>query len=109
MLKSGREEGEAAFANQSAQAAADRAAAVWLAPNVVVIGHGPDRPNSGYLDGRQISPRPWPAYGLAGEFTPVLRPSLCVAHVAARPGHAAFRYMTECPAPLHQRSSKLAR
>ena len=112
MLKSGREEGEAAFAYQVAQAAAERAAAVWLAPNVVVIGHGPDRPNTGYRDSLHASPRPWPLYemsGLSGPFVQSLRPSLCVAHVAARPGHAAFRYMTECPPQPHRRSGKLPR
>ena len=61
MLKSGREEGEAAFAYQAAQAAADRAAVAWIAPNVVVIGHGPDRPNTGYRDPLHVSPRPWSA------------------------------------------------
>jgi hypothetical protein len=113
MLKSGREEGEAAFAYQAAQAAAERAAAEWLAPNVVVIGHGPDRPNTGYRDGQLVSPRPWPPYemfGLSGAFVPSrLRPALCVADVAARPGHAAFRYVTECPQQLPRRSGKLPR
>ena len=112
MLKSGREEGEAAFAYQAAQAAAERAAAEWLAPNVVVIGHGPDRPNTGYRDGQQVS-RPWPPYemsGLSGAFVQSrLRPALCVADVAARPGHAAFRYVTECPLQLPRRSGKLPR
>jgi hypothetical protein len=112
MLKSGREEGEAAFAYQAAQAAADRAAAVWLAPNVLVIGHGPDRPNTGHRDSPYVSPRPWPLYemsGLSGEFVPAIRQSLCVAYVAARPGHAAFRYVTECPPQPYRRSGKLPR
>ena len=112
IIKSGRDEGEAAFAYQSAQAAADRAAAAWLAPNVVVIGHGPDRPNTGYRDSQPVSRRPWPLYetpGLSGEFVLPLRPSLCVAQVAPRPGHAGFRYMTECPAQLHRRTGRLPR
>ena len=114
MLKSGREEGEAAFAYQAAQAASERAAALWLAPNVVVIGHGPDRPNTGYRDGQHVSPRPWPLYdtpwsALSGAFVPAIRPSLCVAHVAARPGFAAFKYVTECPPQLPRRSGRLPR
>jgi hypothetical protein len=106
MLKSGRDEGEAAFAQQSAQAAADRTAASWLAPNVVVIGHGPDRPNTGYRDGAYLSPRPWQAYE---GYVPAARRSLCVAQAAARPGHAAFQYVTECPAQQQRRSGKLPR
>jgi hypothetical protein len=105
MLKSGREEGEAAFAQQVAQAAADRASAAWLAPNVVVVGHGPDRPNTGYRDGYYFPPRP-----LYEEFVPAIRRSLCVAQVAPGPSHAAFKYVTDCPSPqLQQRRGKLAR
>ena len=106
MLKSGRDEGDAAFAQASAQAAADRAAALWLAPNVVVIGHGPDRPNTGYHDGAYLSPRPWQAYD---SFVLAPRRSLCVAQAAPRPGHAGFQYVTECPAQVQRRSSKLPR
>ena len=106
MLKSGRDEGDAAFALQSARAAADRDAAVWLAPNVVVIGHGPDRPNTGYRDGAYLSARPWQAYE---GFVPAARLPLCVAQAAARPGRAAFQYVTECPAQLQRRNGKLPR
>jgi hypothetical protein len=114
MLKSGRAEGEAAFARQVAQAAADRAEAALLVPAIVPVGHGPDRPNTGYRDrDRQVAPlRPWPQYELTtlpGPFVQGLRPSLCVAQVAARPGHAAFTYVTECPPQLHRRSGKLPR
>lgn len=109
MLKSGRDEGDAAFAQQAAQAAADRDAAVWLAPNVVVIGHGPDRPNTGYRDGQYSSPRPWALYGVSGEFFPAFRRPLCLAQAAARPGHAGFQYVTECPPQVQRRSGKLPR
>jgi len=51
MLKSGREEGEAA-----ANAAAELNTAVIMSrlspvPEVVIVGHGPDRPNTGYGNG----------------------------------------------------------
>jgi hypothetical protein len=114
MLKSGRAEGEAAFARQAAQAAADRAEAALLAPTIVAVGHGPDRPNTGYRDrDRQPAPlRPWPQFersALPGPFVLGFRPSLCVAQVAARPGHAAFTYVTECPPQPYRRSGKLPR
>jgi hypothetical protein len=104
MLKSGREEGEAAFAQQAAQAEADRAASAWLAPNVVVIGHGPDRPNTGYRDGFYSPPRP-----LYEDFGPAIRRHLCVAQTASGPTHPAFTYVTGCPLPPQGRSSRLAR
>jgi len=70
--------------------------------------------NTGYRDGQHVSPRPWPLYdtpwsGLSGAFVPAIRPSLCVAHVAARPGFAAFKYVTECPPQLPRRSGRLPR
>ena len=89
MLKSGRQEGEAAFAQQAAQAAADSAAAAWLAPNVVVVGHGPDRPNTGYRDGYYVPPRPLPFYDT---YFPIIRRPLCVAQVAPGPSHGYPAY-----------------
>jgi hypothetical protein len=58
MLKSGRDEGE-----RSAQAAADLNAAFIMsslspAPEVVVVGHGPDVPNGGWVNGAYPPPMP---------------------------------------------------
>ena len=107
MLKSGREEGEAAFARQAAQAAAERAAVVWLAPNVVVVGHGPDRPNTGYDDRFSSAPRPLSAEFFPGGLSPVLladtfpvRRSLCLAEMRTGPSRVAFTYVTDCPSWL---------
>ena len=95
MLKSGREEGEAAFAQQAARAAADREAAAWLAPNVVVIGHGPNRPNTGYRGSRESSYLPpHPVYG---DVLPAARRSLCVARMNSGPTHGPLAYVTDCP------------
>jgi hypothetical protein len=118
MLKSGRAEGEAAVARQAAQAAAERAEVAWLTPNVVVVGHGPDRPNTGYYDRFSSPPRPWP---LSAEFFPgglspvplanafLARRSLCLAEMRTGPSRAAFTYVTECPSQLEHRRGKLAR
>jgi hypothetical protein len=116
MLKSGREEGEAAVARQAAQAAAERAEVAWLTPNVVVVGHGPDRPNTGYEDGFSSSPRPLSAEFFPGGLSPVLlantfsvRRSLCLAEMRTGPSRAAFTYVTDCPPQLEHRRGKLAR
>ena len=117
MLKSGREEGEAAVARQEEQAAAERAEVALLTPNVVVVGHGPDRPNTSYEDRLSSLPRPlsaelWPnglsLYPLVNTF-PVRR-SLCVAEMRTGASRAAFTYVTDCPSQLDQhRRGKLAR
>jgi hypothetical protein len=116
MLKSGRAEGEEAVARQAAQAAAERAEAASLAPNVVVIGHGPDRPNTGYYDhGSAPSRPPWAEFFTGGLYpvsladTFPVRRSLCLAEMRTGPSRAAFTYVTDCPAQLEHRRSKLAR
>lgn len=116
MLKSGREEGEAAVARQAAQAAAERAEIAWLTPNVVVVGHGPDRPNTGYYDRVSSLPHLPPAEFFPGALSPAAlantfpaRRSLCLAEVRTGPSRAAFTYVTDCPFPLEHRRGKLAR
>ena len=75
MLRSGREQGdEAARADASLNAANIMSSLAMSAtpnPQVVIVGHGPDRPNTGYVDGIDRSIRtgpivvPYAAYGLA--------------------------------------------
>jgi hypothetical protein len=60
MLKSGREEGEQAARADAASNTAWIAAGLATAPELVVVGHGPDRPNTGHYDGFNWSS---PAYG----------------------------------------------
>src|SRR5439155_3274469 len=50
MLKSGREEGEQAARADAAYNTASIAAALAPAPELVIVGHGPDRPNTGHTD-----------------------------------------------------------
>src|SRR5213083_2840676 len=50
MLKSGREEGEQAARADAAYNTASIAAALAPAPELVIVGHGPDRPNTGHYD-----------------------------------------------------------
>jgi hypothetical protein len=114
MIKSGREEGETAVAQQAAQAAAERAESASLAPNVVVIGHGPDRPNSGHYDGFYDgvpfygSPYAgWPVY--SPFYSSAVRRPLCLAHSKPGPVSAGVAYVTECPLQAPRSRAKLAR
>ncbi len=119
MLKSGREEGEEAVARQAAQAAAERAEVASLMPNFVVIGHGPDRPNSGYYDRIFTRSRPLSAGFVQGGLYPVpltdmsntlpVRRPLCVAEMRTGPSRAALTYVTECPFQQEPRRGRLAR
>src|SRR5712692_2837312 len=66
MLKSGREEGEQAARADAAYNTASIAAALAPAPQLVIVGHGPDRPNTGHYDAfKHYDPFNWssPAYG----------------------------------------------
>ena len=56
MLKSGREEGEAAANAAAALNSAVIMSSLPLAPEVVIVGHGPDRPNGGYSNGYWSGP-----------------------------------------------------
>jgi len=109
MIKSGREEGEAALAQQTAQAAAERLETAWLAPNVVVIGHGPDRPNSGHYDGFNSGfyAASLPVY--SPFYSPVVRRALCLAHAAPGPAGPGFAYVTECPLKAQWSRGRLGR
>ncbi len=116
MLKSGREEGEAAVARQAAQAAAERAEVAWLTPNIVVVGHGPDRPNTGYYDRFSSPLRPLSAEFFPGGLYPVplantfpVRRSLCLTEMRTGPSRVAFTYVTDCPSQLEHSRGKLAR
>lgn len=104
MLKSGRDEGDAALAEQTAQAAADRVEAAWLPPNVVVIGHGPDRPNSGHFD--RVYADAWFGYS---SYYPIAQPPLCVAHMKPGPTQAGLAYVTQCPLRAPRVPGKLPR
>jgi hypothetical protein len=74
MLRSGREQGDEAARADASRNAADIMSSVAMSatpnPPVVIVGHGPDRPNTGYADGIDRSIRtgpivvPYAPYGL---------------------------------------------
>jgi hypothetical protein len=74
MLRSGREQGDEAARADASRNAADIMSSLAMSatpnPQVVVVGHGPDRPNTGYVDGIDRSIRtgpivvPYASYGL---------------------------------------------
>lgn len=128
MLKSGREDGEAAARSVSSWNAASILAGMSTTPEVVVVGHGPDRPNtahteewySGFRDGVRLPSgyRVGSAYagmrGLAtrrpyrgldvGAFGVPQRGVagdrlMCLAQVNT-PAGVGPAYVTECPAVM---------
>jgi hypothetical protein len=74
MLRSGREQGDEAARADASSKAADIMSSVAMSatpnPPVVIVGHGPDRPNTAYADGIDRSIRtgafvvPYAPYGL---------------------------------------------
>jgi hypothetical protein len=84
MLKSGRAEGDAAARADAASNANSIAATLSPAPEVVIVGHGPDIPDTvhynGFYSGPPVAPFDplvygYPAYGVVGAYgIPVARP-----------------------------------
>jgi len=125
MLKSGREGDEAARVESAYQSAAV-AAAIAPGPEVLIVGHGPERPNTYHRDGffrDTTSPYLFPTYGAvygrgpayerrSHAFSHVIdtQPrALCYATMAATPNRSnSLTYVTECP-PVLQPNRKLAR
>jgi len=56
MLKSGRDEGEQAARSDAASNAAWIASNLATEPQTIIVGHGPDRPNTPHLDGFYSGP-----------------------------------------------------
>jgi hypothetical protein len=129
MLKSGRDEGERAARADAASNTAWIAAGLAPAPELVIVGHGPDRPNTGHYDGFNLN---WntPAYGGfsapygippfgrsfslprrhsnmswygAGRFDPMQPPALCYAQVRTAGSGVPLSLVTECPAVMQPR------
>jgi len=137
MLKSGREGDEAARAESAYQSAAI-AAAIAPGPEVLIVGHGPERPNTYHYDGfftNANNPYLFPLHGgayfpsygsgyegsvpgaypvIAPRLTPrvdrSVRPrALCYAQTrTTSSGSNALTYVTVCP-PVLQPNRKLAR
>lgn len=126
MLKSGRDDADAAAQAVSAANAASVLAAIDATPGFVVVGHGPDRPNTihtedgyrGFRDGvrlpsaasthspyttgrgRALAARTLPSL-LPGRFEGPHERMLCLAQVNT-PRGAGPAYITECPAVMQR-------
>ena len=130
MLKSG-EAGDAAVRAESAYTQATIAAAIAPAPDLVIVGHGPERPNTYHGDGffrnynstplfvppygrgivphaRKYDPYAFDSrgYGVRGDRFTQPR-ALCYAQVttSASAGNA-LTYVTECPAVMQPRRGR---
>jgi len=122
ILKSGREEGDQAARADSAYTAATIASAIAPGPTLLIIGHGPELPDTAHVDGFYSGPPASGAYfapPFRGGFTsPLRRPlspsfgtrradasrTLCFAQVStAASGPNALGFVTECPAVMQPR------
>jgi hypothetical protein len=121
LLKSGREEGDQAARADAAANAGWIMASMPTEPLVVVVGHGPDRPNVAHPDGFYSSPPAYfPAFGAdyAPSFSASRRPYgrrslgasrfdaprlMCVAQVNSARSTKALSYITECPQVMQPR------
>jgi hypothetical protein len=123
MLKSGRDEGDQAARADSAYTAATIAAAISPGPQLLIVGHGPEVPNTAHADGFYSGP---PASGFyafpsqyaypsfrsrssfrnnTGQPSVGVRPqSLCFAQVTTRASVSpSLGFVTECPAVMQPR------
>lgn len=91
MLKSGRAEGEEAARAESEYRNAFIAASLAPAPEVLFIGHGPDRPNTAHYDGF-FSERA-PVYFTSPYFNPAFDPGFSSSYAApfAQPYRRTYR------------------
>jgi hypothetical protein len=100
MLKSGRAEGEAAFREQSAANAAAILSTLPTAPELVIVGHGPEYPNGHryepYSDGFGV-----PTYPIvpAPYVSPYAPPALLVQSAPCVPHRGST---TPCAAPIRR-------
>ena len=121
MLKSGREEGEAAARAEAASNAARILASLSTAPEVLIVGHGPETPNTthyGYDDypGYYHGAPPFLPYAVpyGAAYTPFYSASftshrdvardrgLCTAPVTPASRFVGTRstFVNDCPAPI---------
>jgi hypothetical protein len=130
MLKSG-QEGEEAARAESAYANAVVAAAIAPGPEILIVGHGPERPNTYHRDGfftntstpflfpsyrRTFADVPYVPYGDRTYHDPRVAPrgdrysqtrALCYAQVSSSASRStSLTYVTECP-PVLQPSRRL--
>ena len=128
MLKSGRAEGEQAARADAAYNSTAIASALATEPQTVIVGHGPDRPNTPHIDGFYSGP-PVSAFVQAQYYAPQyyaplfryrapppfgspwftdLR-ALCYAQISGSHSIAPLSFVTECPAVMQQRHGRSLR
>jgi hypothetical protein len=123
LLKSGREEGDQAANADAASNAAWIMASMPTEPLLVIVGHGPDRPNVAHPDGFYSGP---PSYGPS--FVPGYGPAfsaarrsgsrssgtsrynaprqMCVAQLSTARSTKSLSYVTECPEVMQPRRAR---
>ncbi len=117
MLKSGREEGEQAARADAASNASWIVSNLATEPQTLIVGHGPDRPNTPHIDGfysgppaSGFAPAPYyaptfryraPAFGTRWALEPR---ALCYAQISTQRSTApSAPFVTECPAVMQPR------
>jgi hypothetical protein len=125
MLKSGRAEGEQAARADAAYNSAAIASALATEPQTVMVGHGPDRPNTPHIDGFYSGPpvssfvpaqyyappyyaptfryRAAPPFGSHRSTEPR---AFCYAQVSSPHSAAPLSFVTECPAMMQPRHGR---
>jgi hypothetical protein len=100
LLKSGRAEGEAAYREQAAANAAAILSTLTTAPELVIVGHGPEYPNGHlyepYSNGFGVSPYPVVPMPYVSPYAPaalLVQSAPCVAHRGST---------TPCAAPVRR-------
>jgi len=124
MLKSGRAESEAALQREDAERAAQYAAALLAAEPILVIGHGPDRPDTVHPDGFiATAPTYGKRFGSHGRYAapaqviapvvpvaPAAAPMMCLAQSFYGPSRGfPVTTITPCPDVMQGGRGKLAR
>jgi hypothetical protein len=113
MIKSGRAEGDEAARADAAYNSAAIVSALIPEPQTVIVGHGPDRPNTPHIDGFYSGPPAW-AVAAAPYYGPTFRyrapafgsrrsgePSaLCYAQISTPRAANQIPFVTECPAVM---------
>lgn len=119
MLKSGRAEGEAAARADAVNNASWIMASMPTEPATVIVGHGPDRPNTPHVDGFYSGPPAvFPAYyggaaypasrsraslhRLASPSVGIRPETLCLAEVNGPHSLTSLSFVTKCPAVMQQ-------
>ena len=116
MLKSGRAEGEQAARVAAAYNSAWIVSTLATEPETIIVGHGPDRPNTPHIDGFYSGP-PASTVGPAPYYGPTFRyrrqplglhrssePSaLCYAQISTPRTTKQASFVTECPAIMQPR------